>query len=262
MISELTELDDLRALERLFAGVWERPGEPPIGSDVLTALANSGNYVVGAHQDGRLVGGLVGWLGGLPDHLHLHSHILGVVAGGQARGLGFDLKQHQRTWCLDRGVNVIEWTFDPLVRRNAYFNLNKLGAEASSYLINLYGEMRDGINAGEETDRLLISWRLDSPKVKEAAEGKPHDPASEDLQRWRIDTVLSVGDGGEPVPGSSAARVVTCQVPEDIVALRRSDPQLARAWRMAVRKALTSAFDAGYQVTGVTRTGWYVLERG
>lgn len=263
MISELTEFEDLKALERLFADVWERPGDPPIGSDVLTALAHSGNYVAGVHQDGRLVGGLVGWLGGLPpDHLHLHSHILGVVADDQARGLGFDLKQHQRAWCLDRGVKVIEWTFDPLVRRNAYFNLNKLGAEARSYLINLYGEMRDGINSGEESDRLLISWSLDSAKTIEAAEGRPHDPASEDLQRWRIDTVLSVGDGGEPVPGSSGARVVTCQVPEDIVALRRSDPQMAREWRMAVRKALTSAFDAGYQVTGVTRTGWYVLEHG
>ncbi len=263
MISELTELDDLRALERLFAEVWDRPGEPPIGSDLLTALAYSGNYVAGAHQDGRLVGGLVGWFGGPPpDHLHLHSHILGVTAESQVRGLGFELKQHQRRWCLDRGVKVIEWTFDPLVRRNAYFNLNKLGAEASRYLVNLYGEMRDGINAGEESDRLIISWRLDSQRAEEAAGGRPHDPTAEDLQRWRIDTLLSVGSGGEPVPGSSSARVVTCQVPDDIVALRRSDPQVARAWRMAVRRALTSAFDAGYEMTGVTRTGWYVLEHG
>ncbi len=263
MISELTELDDLRALERLFADVWERPGQPPIGADVLMALVHSGNYVAGASLDGRLMGGLVGWLGGPPaGHLHLHSHILGVVSESQARGLGFDLKLHQRNWCLDRGVKVIEWTFDPLVRRNAYFNLNKLGAEADKYLVNLYGEMRDGLNAGEESDRLLIRWPLDSRQAEEAASGRPHDPAAEDLQRWRIDTVLSVGPNGEPVPQSSAGRVVTCQVPEDIVSLRRADPQMARAWRMAVRQALTSAFDAGYRVTGVTRTGWYVLERG
>lgn len=262
MISELAELDDLRALERLFAEIWGRPAEPPIGSDVLTALAHSGNYVAGATVDGRLVGGLVGWLGGVPpDHLHLHSHILGVATEGQERGLGFELKQHQRTWCLDRSVKVIEWTFDPLVRRNAYFNLNKLGAEASKYFVNLYGQMRDGLNAGEESDRLLITWRLDSRQAEEAAAGRPHDPAAEDLQRWRIDALLSVGPGGEPVPASSDARVVTCQIPDDVVALRRSDPRLAHAWRMAVRKALSSAFDAGYHVTGVTRTGWYVLER-
>jgi predicted GNAT superfamily acetyltransferase len=262
VISELRELEDIRALERLFAEVWGRPGEPPIESDVLMALAHSGNYVVGAHVDGLLVGGLVGWLGGSPpDELHLHSHILGVVAGVQQRGLGFELKQHQRTWCLDRGVKSVEWTFDPLVRRNAYFNLNKLGAEAREYLVNFYGEMSDGINVGEESDRLLIRWRLDSPIAQDAAAGRAHDPANEALQQGRIDAVLTVGSKGEPVSGSTSAAIVTCQVPDDIVALRRDDPALARAWRLAVRDALKAAFDAGYRISGVTRTGWYVLER-
>jgi predicted GNAT superfamily acetyltransferase len=263
VISELRDLEDIRALERLFAEVWGRPDEPPIESDVLMALAHSGNYVVGVHVDGLLVGGLVGWLGGLPpDELHLHSHILGVVSGVQQRGIGFELKQHQRTWCLNRAVKSIEWTFDPLVRRNAYFNLNKLGAEARDYLVNFYGEMTDGINIGEESDRLLISWRLDSPVAQEAAAGRPQDPAGEDVQRWRIDALLSIGSNGEPVRGSSSARVVTCQVPDDIVALRRDDPALARAWRLAVREALKTALDAGYRISGVTRTGWYVLDRG
>jgi predicted GNAT superfamily acetyltransferase len=180
----------------------------------------------------------------------------------EGRRLGFDLKQHQRLWCLERGVKVMEWTFDPLVRRNAYFNFNKLGAEAREYLVNFYGEMTDGINAGEESDRILVNWRLDSRKADEAAAGRPHNPTADDLQRWKIDSLLSLGPGGEPVPGSSGARVVMCQTPEDIVALRRSDPRLARAWRIAMRNALSSAFDAGYAITGVTRTGWYVLERG
>jgi predicted GNAT superfamily acetyltransferase len=263
VISELTELDDLRALVRLFADVWERPDEPPVDSDVLMALVLSGNYVSGAHQEGRLVGGLIGWLGGPPsDHLHLHSHILGVVPDSQVRGLGFELKQHQRTWCLDRGVKVIEWTFDPLVRRNAYFNLNKLGADAGVYLVNVYGEMADGINAGEESDRILIEWRLDSPKAVAAATGRATDPSADDLQQQSAGALLSIGEGGEPVPGSSTARSVMCEVPDDIVGMRRSNPQLARAWRTAVRKALTSAFDAGYRIQGVTRTGGYILDGG
>jgi predicted GNAT superfamily acetyltransferase len=263
VITELKEVDDLRALERLFAAIWERPDDPPIGSDVLMALVHSGNYVAGARRGGRMVGGLVGWLGGPPaDHLHLHSHILGVMDDSQSRGLGFDLKQHQRRWCLERGVRVMEWTFDPLVRRNAYFNVNRLGAEASAYVVNLYGAMPDGINAGEESDRIVISWKLDSRQAEEAAAGRPDDPADGDLQPWKIDSLLSLGPGGEPVPGSARARVVGCQTPEDIVALRRSDPSLARAWRISMRSALSSAFDAGYAVTGVTRTGWYVLERG
>jgi predicted GNAT superfamily acetyltransferase len=261
-ISELGDLDDLHTLERIFAEIWGKPGEPPIVSDVLMALAHSGNYVAGVRVDGRLVGGLVGWLGGTPPaHLILHSHILGVVTDSPVRGLGFELKQHQRAWCLERGVKTIEWTFDPLVRRNAYFNLNKLGAEASEYLVNFYGEMTDGINAGEESDRILISWRLDSRRAEEAAAGRPHDPLAGASAR-NVDALLSVGSTGEPVPGSSSAARVTCQVPEDIVAVRRTDPSLSRAWRLALRTAFTAAFAAGYRITGVTRAGGYVLDRG
>lgn len=262
MISELKAVADLQELERLFAEVWSTP-EPPISSDTLRALAHSGNYVAGARAGGRLLGGLVGWYGGSPPHdLHLHSHILGVLNENRVRGLGFELKQHQRRWCLDRGVKVIEWTFDPLVRRNAYFNLNKLGAHARRYLVNFYGEMTDGINAGEESDRLLISWRLDSPRAEGAAAGSARDPHVEELERAGARPVLSTGPRGEPVSGQHGGGIMLCQVPDDIVSLRRSDPALARAWRTHVRTALTGAFDAGYEITGVTRSGWYVLERG
>jgi predicted GNAT superfamily acetyltransferase len=261
-IIELVDLDDLRELEALFATIWDRREEPPINSDILKALAHSGNYVAGVRLDNRLVGGLVGWLGGSPAHeLHMHSHILGVTTERSAPGLGFALKQHQRLWCLERGVKVIEWTTDPLVRRNAYFNLHKLGAEASEYLVNFYGVMTDGLNVGEESDRLLISWRLDSAQAETAAAGRPAEHAVEDLLRGGAAKVLSVGPHGEPVGESPSARVLICQVPEDIVALRRSDPATARSWRLAARRALGKAFDAGYRVRGATKTGWYILER-
>ncbi len=238
--------------------VWGRPGEPTISSDILKALAHSGNYVSGAYVNGKLAGGLVGWFGGVPPgDLHLHSHILGVLPGSGAHGLGFELKQHQRRWCLERGVMVIEWTTDPLVRRNAYFNLTKLGARANRYLVNVYGEMTDGINAGEESDRLLITWLLEAPPGPE--------PDLEALRRDGAVAVLSVGDAGEPVAAGSTisfARVLLCQVPDDIVALRRTDPSLARAWRVALRRAFTAAIAAGYEVSGATRSGWYVLETG
>jgi predicted GNAT superfamily acetyltransferase len=262
VISELHELEDLRDLERLFAVVWERPDEPPIGADVMTALAHSGNYVAGAREGSRLVGGLVGWLGGSPPgELHVHSHILGVVADVQVRGLGFELKQHQRRWCLDRDIKVVEWTFDPLVRRNAHFNLTKLGAEARQYLVNFYGEMVDGLNAGEESDRLLITWRLDSEQVEAAAGGSAPETALEQLVRDGATVALSVGPSGEPVAESPSSDVILCQVPEDIVAVRRADPRLAHAWRMESRRVLSAAFDAGYRISGATRTGWYVLSK-
>jgi predicted GNAT superfamily acetyltransferase len=260
-IRELSEIEDLRELAELFAVVWGRPGEAPINSDILKALSHSGNYVSAGYADGKLAGGLVGWFGGVPPHeLHLHSHILGVLGGSEAHGLGFELKQHQRRWCLSREIKVMEWTTDPLVRRNAYFNLTKLGARAREYLVNVYGEMSDSINAGEESDRLLISWRLDSPAAEAAATGGGPAPQIDELRRDGAVVVLSVGDAGQPNAGSASARVLLCEVPEDIVALRRSNPSLARSWRMALRNTLTEAMAAGYEVTGASRSGWYVLE--
>ena len=241
--------------------VWGRPGEPPISSDILKALAHSGNYVSGAFADGRLIGGLVGWLGGSPrSELHLHSHILGVLPDREARGLGFELKQHQRGWCLERGIGLMEWTTDPLIRRNVYFNLGKLGATAPKYLVDFYGQMRDGINAGDESDRLLIAWRLDSPAAEAAAEGRLAEIDVEKLRSWGSDAILSAGPAGEPVVKPSSARVLICQVPDDVVALRRSDPALARKWRIALREALGGSLERGYQISGATRSGWYVLE--
>jgi predicted GNAT superfamily acetyltransferase len=262
VIAEVNDLEVMRELEHLFAAIWERPGEPPFSTDLMRALAHSGNYVVGAHEGSRLVGGLVGWLGGSPpSELHMHSHILGVVADSQVRGLGFELKQHQRRWCLERDIKIVEWTFDPLVRRNAHFNLTKLGAQAHQYLVNFYGEMADGLNAGEESDRILIRWHLDSAQVEAASAGRAAEPVVEHLLRDGAAAVLSVGPAGEPVAGSSSAGVLLCQVPDDIVALRHSDPALAHSWRLAVRRALSSALDSGYGVSGATRAGWYVLER-
>jgi predicted GNAT superfamily acetyltransferase len=273
MAAELVQLNDIteiRELADLFAEVWGRPGSPPIGSDVLKALAHSGNYVVGAYRDQRLIGGLVGWLGGEPRReLHMHSHILGVLPGIESHGLGFELKQHQRWWCLERGVNVMEWTTDPLVRRNGYFNLTKLGALAPEYLVNVYGEMKDGINAGEESDRLLIRWKLDSPEARAAAAGGAREPDVEGLRASGAQVLLSVGESSSPSPSPLSLTLspergeghpLLVQVPEDIVALRREQPDLARVWRLALREALTSAVARGYEITGASRLGWYVLE--
>jgi predicted GNAT superfamily acetyltransferase len=262
-IRQLDKLEELREVADLLAVVWGRPGEPPISSDILRALAHSGNYVAGAYVDGRMTGGLVGWLGRTPGGEPLmHSHILGVLPNSEARGLGFDLKQDQRRWCLARGVREMEWTTDPLIRRNVYFNLAKLGAEAPEYLVDFYGQMNDQFNAGDESDRLLMRWHLDSRRAEEAAAGMLPELDVEKLLGWGAAQVLSVGARGEPVAAPARSRVLLCQVPDDIVATRRSDPATAREWRMALRHALGDALARGYVISGATRSGWYVLESG
>ena len=262
-IRELDRLEDLREVAELLAVVWGRGAEPPISSDILRALAHSGNYIAGAYVDGRMTGGLVGWLGRTPGGEPLmHSHILGVLPDREARGVGFELKQHQRHWCLARGVRVMEWTTDPLIRRNVYFNLAKLGAEAPEYLVDFYGPMHDQFNAGDESDRLLIRWQLDSRRAEHAAGGKLRELDAEKLLAWGADQVLSVGARGEPAPATGQSRVLLCQVPDDIVAIRRGDAGLAHEWRVALRHALVESLARGYRISGATRTGWYVLESG
>ena len=236
-IKELDNMPQMHELAELFATIWGRPGEPPIDSSTLRALSHSGNYVVGAFSEERMVGGLIGWLGGHPPgDLHLHSHVLGVLPDSEAHGVGFQLKRHQRTWCMDRGVTSLEWTYDPLVRRNAHFNLVKLGADAVQYLVNFYGPMDDGINAGEESDRVLVRWNLQSEKAAAAAAGHP------------LEFRPNAGALLVPVPG-------------DIVAIRRDDQELARRWRHQLREALGGAMSRGYRVTGFSSAFEYVLSR-
>lgn len=250
--AELGEVSELRELEALFATIWERAKEPPLNAETLRALSHSGNYVAGAWRDGRLIGGLVGFLGRrASSELLLHSHILGVRPEAQAQGVGFALKQHQRRWATERGIETVTWTFDPLVRRNAYFNLAKLGGEVAAYHVDFYGGMSDAINARDETDRVVVRWSTGATR--------PAAPEVEALLEAGAVVTLRVDADGGPAPAPRRAAVQLCQVPEDIVALRRSWPELASRWRLALRDALGGALAEGRRVVGVTRSGWYVL---
>ena len=161
-VRELLEVADLREVESLLASIWRTASDkPPVNTDILRALAHTGCYVAGAYDDGALVGASVGFLGGATGDLHLHSHITGVVPDAQGRHIGLALKEHQRAWCLERDVHVVTWTFDPFVRRNAWFNLHRLGADVVELVPDFYGEMRDGINAGLASDRFVVRWDLD-----------------------------------------------------------------------------------------------------
>ena len=268
VVRELASLTELAAAVELFDEIWApSPGSPSVGVDLLRALTKAGNYAAGAHDaaSGELLGACVGFFGP-PSHAELHSHIAGVRSGGLGRSVGFALKVHQRAWCLRRDVRLVAWTYDPLIRRNAFFNLVKLGARPREYLRNFYGVMDDVINGGTETDRMLVHWDLRSADATDAVAGRPR-PASFAAERARGAVVaLSAGPDGLPVPqrplaAGSGPRVLLVGVPADIEAMRRSDPAGAAAWRTALRDVLSPLLGGGARVTGFDRDGWYVVSR-
>jgi predicted GNAT superfamily acetyltransferase len=262
-MSEIGDLDGLEAVYRLYDDIWRPdPTDPPVTTTLLRALAKSGNYVAGAFEATELVGASVGFLGSVRGSLVLHSHVAGVSARALGRSVGFALKQHQRAWALARGVTLIEWTYDPLVRRNAYFNLVKLGALPAEYLPNFYGDMGDSINQGDDSDRLLARWVLDAPEVVAASHGMPSQrDVSSEVEAGAV-VALGCSEDGAPLAGSLDGAVLLVAVPPDFETLRGTDPVLARRWRLAFRDALGAAMAAGGRVIGFDRAGWYVVEAG
>lgn len=261
----VVELDDIEAIDeasRLFNRVWSTPeSQPLMSSAMLRALSHADNYVVAAYRHKEMVGAAVGFLGFHHGSLHLHSHMTGVSSSVQGKSVGFALKQNQRAWALARDIGVVTWTFDPLVRRNAYFNITKLGASLTRYYASFYGEMNDGINEKDESDRVLIEWELGSPQATEASIGRLPEPDVKALERAGTPAALSIGDEGEPIERPVAGDVVLARVPEDIVELRHSDEELAHRWRLALRNVLNSTLNDGYATTGMSRSGYYVLQR-
>jgi predicted GNAT superfamily acetyltransferase len=262
-IRELAEMADMHRMTALVQDIWRpEPENSPVTADILRALAHSGSYVAGAFLGDELVGACAGFFAP-PASLSMHSYIAGVSARAAGRHVGFALKLHQRAWALSHGVATITWTFDPLVSRNAYFNITKLAAAPVEYLPNFYGAMDDGINAGDDSDRLLVRWRLGTDAVVRACQGNPPDIRAADLRAAGAAVVLDADPAGLPVPGTADnTPIVLVRVPPDIEALRASDGDLARCWRRAVRRALGPLIAAGGRVTGFDRTGWYVVDRG
>ncbi|RNI21069.1 hypothetical protein [Flexivirga caeni] len=234
----------------LLAQIWAPgAGRVPLEASLLIALVHSENYVAGAFQDGTLVGVCVGFFAA-PTESGLHSHIAGVRGARTGRGIGAALKLHQRAWALRRSVATISWTYDPLVARNAYFNLERLGAHAVDYIPDFYGEMSDGLNDGQGSDRVVARWDLAvwPPRRTKHPPGLP---------------ALELGEAREPVRIALPPSATTCRVavPDDIVTLRVHDPELAAAWRAMTRAVFTELTHDGWSITGFDRSGFYRLER-
>jgi predicted GNAT superfamily acetyltransferase len=261
VVRELSALAELEQVLDLYVRVWGRTDNPPMTLELLRAFTKVGNYVGGAFTpDGRLVGACVGFFHAPADDA-VHSHIAGVDRTMVDRHVGFALKLHQRAWALERDISEIAWTFDPLVSRNAYFNLVKLGARPVEYLPNFYGPLVDTINGSDESDRLLVRWRLLDPAVERACTGGGTSASVDDELRAGAVAAVGMGADGGPVAGRLDATVSLVAVPRDISMLRSTDPVLAHRWRTTVRDVLSELLAGGARITGFDRSGWYVVRR-
>lgn len=243
--------EEMEAASALAAQIWEVDNaHSHVSPELLMALAHAGNYVAGAYRGRELLAMCVGFFHPPHDNA-LHSHIAGVRADAAGSGLGKSLKLHQRDWCLDRGITRVTWTYDPLVARNGYFNVHKLRCEVVAYFPDFYGSMKDGLNQGQHSDRLLVAWHLDATDVDTQAVA---DPGVTVLRSERGRPVLDLDEARD-------AQHCFVEVPSDIEVMRRDDPDLAAEWRVGLRHALGTLLRSGWVVVDFDRRGHYLLTK-
>jgi len=198
-----------------------------------------GGQALGAFDGKRMVGFCLAIPGLKPGGgSYLHSHMLGVTPEYRDSGVGRQLKLKQREDALARGIDLIEWTFDPLEIKNAHLNIERLGAIVRRYVRNQYGTTTSHLHGGLPTDRCVAEWWITSPRVKAVIEGGPHDARPEIAER--------------------------ISVPAEIAILRRSDPKRARQIQQEISSRFEEYFARGLAVLGVERSaegGAYLFGR-
>ncbi len=179
-IRPLTRFEELTAAVDLQRDVWGY-GDADVDSRAILVIASRYvGHVLGAFDREKLVGFALSFH--TPDAARMHSHRVGVLPGYQNKGVGRSLKLAQREVSLSRGVKILQWTFDPLQPRNAYFNLIALGGIARTYIPDFYGVTSSPLHGGLPTDRLLIEWELESPRVAATLAGCKYEPEGKGIQ--------------------------------------------------------------------------------
>ena len=278
-ITEVTHCEYYQELERR---VWGTDETDVVPIHVLVTVQKNGGLVLGAYapdgpaEMGGSVGATFGWLGVGVDParseggatLKFCSHMAGVLPEWQGRRIGLRLKLAQREQVLAQGLtDWITWTYDPLYRANAVFNIHRLGATCATYIRDIYGELKDDLNRGVPSDRCQVDWRLRSPHVLHDIEPRRQE------QDWDADALVVLPT--RPVAGSDLVapgdpvtpdgRPLAVPIPADIAHIRSTDGELSMAWRMYMREVLETAFAADYMMVDCVRLGdhgWrYILVR-
>lgn len=229
LIKKIDVMADQQLARKVFDITWAMDSSTEITPNLLQALVHSGSYLSGAFIDNKIVGAAFAFPA-INDGLHLHSHMTAVLPEFRDKGVGYALKIDQWNWAKKKNYSYISWTFDPLVRRNAKLNIAKLGVDISAYHPNFYGDMPDALNAGDESDRLMVSWRTDKNTPRARA-------------------LIT-----NPEPGD-----ILIEIPEDIVAIRSKNQSESMKWRRKVREQFMAAFEKNGKVIGFSANNEYVV---
>ena len=251
---------EMRLVEDIQRAVWPDSETDIVPLHLLITAVHNGGLVLGAFVEEKLIGFVFGFAGleetpdgPRPKHC---SHMMGIHPDHRDGSIGFALKRAQWQMVRHQGLDHITWTYDPLLSRNAYLNLAKLGAVCNTYRRSEYGEMRDGLNAGLASDRFQVDWWINTRRV-ESRLGKRSRPT------LKLDNVsrsglrpfytfqFSTGDLPRPpehVPAFED-RLLLAEIPGDFMSLKSKDFALARDWRFFTRELFETAFKTNYIVT-------------
>jgi len=253
IIRDLTTIDDCRQVAALERDVWGyTDAEDVVPPPVLIVSAKRGGILLGAFDAGGVMKGFVYSIPAIKDgRLTQWSHMLGVTRDARDAGLGLTLKLAQRERSLQMGIDLVEWTYDPLQALNAHLNFTKLGVVVEEYEENIYGASSSPLHSGSPTDRFVAEWRLTTPHVERriAAAGvgvvrdasvasaplvNPSQPAAHWLSPGVADLSLN------------APRLLV-EIPVGYAEMMVQNPPLALEWRMASRAIFQHYFARGYR---------------
>ncbi|MDP2777151.1 MAG: GNAT family N-acetyltransferase [Anaerolineales bacterium] len=271
---------EMRLVEDLQRAVWPDSETDIVPLHMLITAVHNGGYVLGAFVEEKLIGFVFGFPGleetpdgPRPKHC---SHMMGIHPDHRDGGAGFALKRAQWQMVRHQGLDHITWTYDPLLSRNAYLNIAKLGAVCTTYRRSEYCEMRDGLNVGLASDRFQVDWWINTRRV-ESRLGKHSRPtlkldtiARSGLRPFYTPQILTDGLPRPPehVPAFED-RLLLAEIPANFMTLKSKDFALARDWRFFTRELFETAFKENYIVTDFifdinegSPRGLYVLTHG
>ncbi len=260
VIKLLESPEDMTSVEELQRAVWQGSETDVVPAHVFITAVHNGGLVIGAFMNNQLIGFVFGFPGlestpdgPRPKHC---SHMMGIHPEHRDSGVGFALKRAQWQMVRHQGLDHITWTYDPLLSRNAYLNIAKLGAVCNTYRRSEYGEMRDGLNAGLPSDRFQVDWWINTRRVDRRLGKRARHPLKLDhfskaqLQPLYaplsgISGLIRPPEHFSPLEG----HLTLAEIPSDFSALKEADFSLARDWRFFSREVFETAFASGYIVT-------------